>query len=238
MKQISKTLFVLFLLCAPLHAGNLNLEYQSGIGTYAMSDFRWINYQIIHDSPIVLKKMSNFDPYIFWRPLISYTFGKNELGFSYTLQSTGSRAGAEDYSGSYYYDMRIKASGFGLTYSLYLDDLGPFQSWLYSNSGINSSHFLLHETFNLLEADLIDHQVNLKGVHAYFEAGFRFVYPMKPFSLTLNMGYQYQPPDGQKLYEENKDEPFEAMDSKYLYPDWSGLRISVGFSKSLHFLHL
>lgn len=42
---------------------------------------------------------------------------------------------------------------------------------------------------------------------------------------------------GQKMYEENKDEPFEAMDSKYLYPEWSGLRISVGISKSLKFLH-
>lgn len=238
MKQKILSLFFLFFLSVSLHAGNLNLEYQSGMGSYAMSDFRWINYQIVHDSPITLKKISNFDPYIFWRPCISYTFGKNELGLAYTLQSTGSRAGAEDYSGSYYYDMRIKASGIGLTYSLYMSELGPFQSWLYSNSGVNISRFSIHEKFDLEDTNLIDYQVDLKSLNAYFEFGLRMVYPLKPCSFTLNIGYQYQPPKGQKMYEENKDVPFEAMDSKFLYPEWTGLRISIGLSKSLGSIHL
>lgn len=135
------------------------------------------------------------------------------------------------------YDMRTWASGIGACYSLRMNDVGIFQTWMYSNVGINFSKFSIHETFELFETDVSDFSVNLKSSNAYFEAGFRLVYPMKPCSLTLNIGYQYQPSAGQKMYEENKDEPFEAMDSKYLYPEWSGLRISVGISKSLKFLH-
>lgn len=238
MKRLYFTAIMLLQLLAPLHAGKLNLEYQAGMGTYGMTDFRWIGYEIENQPSLILKKLSNFGPYFFWRPMLSYTLGNNEFGFAYTLQSTGSRIYASDYSGTYCYDMRVKASGLGVLYSLRMNNLGPFQAWMYSNVGINFSNFSILETFELYDTELSDFSVKLKSANPYFEVGVRLVYPLKHFSLSLNMGYQYQPMGGQKMYEENKDEPFEAMNSKYLYPEWTGARISFGISKSLQFLHL
>ncbi len=186
---------------------------------------------------MTLKKTSNFDPYFYWRPIVSYTIGKNELGFAYSLQSTGSRLSASDYSGTYTYDMRAKASGFGFYYTLRLNNLGKFETRMYSNIGFNISRVSIQEKFELFETELADFNVDLKGSNAYFEVGVKMTYPMKPCALTVNIGYQYQPMSGQKMYEKDKNEPFEAMDSKFLYPDWSGLRFSVGISKSLNFLH-
>ena len=185
-------------------------------------------------------QVSNFPPYLYWRPSLTFYTGKMAFGFFLNLQSTGSRVSASDYSGEYCFDMRIKGYGPGLNVAYNIIEFSDFKVWGNLAQGFNYTNMNMKEYFELLETTYIDEKIKLNAYNGFIEPGLRLDYKLnnvpfyllKPCLLFFNLGFQFQLL-GKQLYYQQPENIYHDSWGYTLKPDWSGLRVSLGLSLPL-----
>jgi len=237
MKKLILFIFILLTCIVSTQGRNTKFEFQIGVGTYNMSDLKDLNEAIPATQLFNTEIVSNFPPYLYWRPSLTFYTGKMAFGFFLNLQSTGSRVSASDYSGEYCFDMRIKGYGPGLNVAYNISEFSGFQVWGNLALGFNYTSMNMKEYFEFLETTYTDEKIKLNAYNGFIEPGIRVDYKLnniplhllKPCSLFINLGFQFQLL-GKPLYYQKPENVYQDSWGYTLNPDWSGLRIALGLS--------
>ena len=211
-----------------LYGQSFKFELQSGGGFYSMSYLNVINDKVSHDIPFDTRLVSDFPAYWYLKPVFSLQFKKFSIGFNYSLQSTGSRVSAKDYSGEYRFDMNVNSSSPGIHGEVLLGNLKRIRLNLYSDLGISYSKLRLTEYFMVLDQKLTDKSYRYKAQNYFFEPGFNISYPVLFFNIGLYSGYLIG--FGKQAYytNNNKEDKLLIPESREsIKPDWNGLRFGI-----------
>ena len=145
----TKCIILILLLQITSHAAvfsqELNINLESGLGSYKMNDLKELNDMVLESLPFDSKITENFPAYFYYKPSLILSFNKFiNFGIVWSFQSTGSRVSRTDYSGEYLYDMKIRASSPGLLIEFYYP-IDKFRISFSNEFGINYSKLNLKE---------------------------------------------------------------------------------------------
>lgn len=212
----------------------LVLEYEQGLGSYAMDDLKGLNEVVMEGIPLNIKLVNDFPMYWYFRPKAGIKISRFETGVEYSFQSTGSRISAKDYSGEYHFDTRVKSHSPGLYMRYLLATTGRIGFKVQVLGGIIISKLELNEFLEVYPETLIDESQNYTGQNYYVEPGLSIVYPLPKINLALNLGYNFQYGDQAFYADKNKDYVLQNMNTGDTYkPDWSGIRVGILVSYNL-----
>jgi hypothetical protein len=210
-------------------AQSLNFGFQTGVGTYSMKELKNINFNHQGTLPFETKQVSDFPPYLYFRPAISFRFSKFNLGLITTFKSTGSRLSAKDYSGEYLLDMKVNANAPGIFGELDLVEISKLKIRFSSILGMSISKLEINEYFALGETVYSEVTYKFKAHNYFYEPGLDFNYPIGSFSIGTYFGYFIQFGDQPFYTGDNKDNVlYDATSNEAVHPGWNGLRAGIG----------
>lgn len=228
MKKLYALLLVCCLAFSPLKAG-CDFEFESGLATFDMTALKDLNQDILNGLPFDAKIISNFEPWVYWKPSISVHDDWRYYGLTYSFQSSGSRISVRDYSGKYRMDMRVQSNNIGGFVGAKWVNQKYFQLQARLEAGVISSKFSMSEYFELQGYGSTSDAMDAIGVDAYATPSLRFYYGIKPLAIFLNLGYQLQL-DNAALFVGTRDYSLSNNNGGKLNANWSGLRLGLGLS--------
>src|ERR1035437_7511902 len=92
-------IFLLIALSNNLTAQKTIVGFDTGFGTYEMTQTKQILENSMNTNVLQPHRVSDFPGYLFFRPYLEIEYPYFNLGIAYTLMSTGSRYSIRDYSG-------------------------------------------------------------------------------------------------------------------------------------------
>lgn len=212
---------LLSLLCAVSYAQNLKFDFQSGVGTYDMSDLKDFNNSVFKSLPFQAKVISDYPAFIYYKPSVLFSFNKFEIGLQGTFLSTGSRISSKDYSGQYLFDTKIHSWVPGLVTDISLIKLNSKSKiWLTAEGGVTNSSIEMKENFTFKDETINDSSRSFNSTDYYALPGLKFEYKLYPsLGLEFNSGYFFHIANAH----------FESDTGELLTfgPDWSGIRIGL-----------
>jgi len=231
-----KILILLFVLGTFLTAYPQELKFglQTGIGTYSMEGLKNINDYVSGDIPFDTKITSDFPAYFYYRPSVVFAWNRFSLGLIYTMQSTGSRITAKDYSGSYRFDMKLRAASPGIYCDLKLANTNNGKFSIYSMSGVLFSKLGMQEVLNVNSTEIENSKYTYKALNFFLEPGLNYSYNVKSFTLGLSFGYSFTL--GKQAYYSVTDKDrkiYDPVSKEPLKPEWNGLRTGISLSYTL-----
>lgn len=227
--RIKIFLIVLFLyVCSHIHSQVFKIVFESGLGTYSMTDLKEINSEVQKIYPFNTKVVSDFPPYFYYEPGIMLKSGKISLGLVYSFQSAGSRVSVKDYSGEYRYDMKVNSNSPGIYWDVEIWSKNNFELSLYSTFKVAFSKLRTNEYFILLDSLIRNDFYNFRAKTYNCEPGIRLTRSLGFFTFGIDAGYSVD------LYRkafhktENKEilliNPGNQMTAK---PNWNGFRFGI-----------
>lgn len=228
--HIIKILLSIFLglFCSFAYPQKIKLGFQSGIGTYEMNELKWVTSSVYDGLPFQAKIISNYPPFLYYKPSFLLSFSKFSIGLQLSKYSTGSRISSKDYSGEYLFNTKIK----GIAPSIYFDfghfpvlkkiRLSPF-----IETGIIYSKLELKEFFYIYDTEITNETYNFTSKNYYVESGLKTEYGIYKFiSVELNSSYAVQ--FGKKNLE-TKEGMTISGNRGAARPNWSGFRFGISF---------
>jgi hypothetical protein len=232
MIRIFKILIVVqLLLFTAFRSGGQSPElgFQTGIGTYSMNDLKNFNVNNQGTLPFETEQVSDFPPYLYFRPSLLVRFSKFSVGLMNTFQSTGSRLSAKDYSGEYRLDMKVKANAPGVFAEIDLFHVNKLKFRFSSIIGILFSNLEINEYFALGSTEYLNDTYKFKSNNYFYEPGIDINYPIGRFSIGTFFGYMIQFGDQAFYMDDNKDNVLiDNTLNKAVGPGWNGLRAGIG----------
>lgn len=233
MNSIKNTLFILLLfLCSMAYAQDIQLGFQTGVGTYNMEALKGLNEVVYKSLPFQSRIISNYPSYLYYKPSFIVSFNKFSIGFQASYYSTGSRISSKDYSGEYLFDTRMNCIAPGV-----YGDCSLFRLFekckvsLYSEGGVTFSKLALKEDLTVLDENLTNTSYAFKSRNYYIEPGLKLEYQFSQLiNIGLNGGYFAQ--FGKNDFASDKKEVLTNRNNT-VCPDWSGLRVGLSLSVSL-----
>jgi hypothetical protein len=225
-----KTLLILFILILSQKANSQDFKFgfQTGIGTYSMNGLK----NLVNDAPDNLsfdsKVVSDFPPYIYYRPSAILKFSNFALGLVYSFQSTGARVSARDYSGDYRYDMKVLSKAPGIYSEIRLADEKLYTISLHSIIGMAFSKLETRQYLNVFNSMVTNLNYNFKSLNYFVEPGIDFTHPFKSLSLGINVGYMIQ--FGKQAFYEGTDKKntlYDFVNQVSVKPNWNGIRVGL-----------
>ncbi|RPH33915.1 MAG: hypothetical protein EHM93_02795 [Bacteroidales bacterium] len=220
------SIIVLFFFSLSNYSQDFKIGFQSGWGSYKMSELKDLNQYILKNNPLSPKMISNYPSYYYYRPSIIFAYKKVNFGLIFSHQSTGSRISIKDYSGEYLFDSKIKSNAFGILGEVNVDPEKKLKFILYSELGFIKTQLTLTEFLKVFDNTITDDKYYFDSKNYYIEPGFKISYPLSFISLELNIGFFQQ--FGKKKFEGDKDVSLTVNGNK-IKPDWSGLRFGLSF---------
>jgi hypothetical protein len=228
MKKIVQ-LFILFIVtCYHVSSQEIRLGFQTGLGTWSMIGLKGINDLVSQSIPFDTKLVANFPPYYYYQPSISKIFDEYGFGLIYNFQSTGSRLSGKDYSGEYHFDMNVHSSSLGIYGEFNMSSDEKFRFTLYGILGVDFSSLTINEYLSVMNALLSNQSDDFKAINFFFEPGISFSYPLKSFSVGINMGYLT--PFGNGAFytgDDQNNKLFNTNTQQAIKPEWIGLRAGL-----------
>jgi hypothetical protein len=231
-KKIILLSSIIFISFGNVRAQGITFSMNTGYGFYNMSSLKDFTQNYFETVPFNAKIISNYPPYLYYKPMLLYTIKHLNVGFSYTFQSSGSRISSKDYSGEYLFDTRIKANSMGFAASYTIKDYKSLQFGVQMGAGLTNSYLQIDESLKLDTAQ-VSYQYKAKNNSVYIEPGLYSRYQHGAWGLELNVSY----------CAETKRTDFELIDfpdqkievKKGLgHPDiWNGFRLGITASFSL-----
>ena len=228
-------LFTLILINIPvsLFSQELNLVWESGLGSYNMNSLKAINNLNLQTLPFEAKITSNFPSY--WNNKLSLQYCRKNivLGIACSYQSTGSRISRIDYSGKYSFDTSIRSFSPGALIE-YCFPVYKFRFSLSNEFGIENSKLGLDELIRInTESD--ENEYFYKSINYYDEPSIKISYPVLFFRLGLTIGYSFDLKKGvlHGSGANNKDTKLTLSGSGEARSDWSGMRLGASISFNL-----
>lgn len=230
--SIKKILFIVCLISGPGLSWSQQMEvrYETGFGTYAMSDLKDFQKMIIPNYGFEVKSLDKFPPY--WYYGLNVLFGISEkfnLGVVSRYYSTGARNHYADYSGSYKDDMLAKAVNLGVN----ICRKNELAKNLYISAelatGIKFSKLSLEEEIVLLEEE-VSSGYDFFAISFWAEPQIRIQKNLfNLLSFSVYSGYEINTQNKLRYKDEN-DQYLLLNNSEYAKIDWSGLRAGIALS--------
>jgi hypothetical protein len=234
MKKFIQVLVLILII--PFHGKSqqLGAGFQSGFGTFSMTDLKSFNTAVIGDLPFDSKTVHDFPMYLFYRPYILMNIWRISFGPVYIFQSTGSRVSAKDYSGEYRFDMILNSHAPGIYTEGLLKSPGRFQYSIYSIFGGLFSNMKMIEYLKVWDEIVTNSNIKFKAKNLFLESGFNIRYPVKFLEIGINAGYQFRL-GGKPFYFENNKEAqlINIRTGDPVRAGWNGLRIGLSISYAL-----
>ena len=210
----------------------LMFGFQTGYGTYKMSDLKSINNDIKYSNiPFDTKLVTDFQAYWYYRPSLLLKFKQNCLGLIYTFQSTGSRVSAKDYSGEYRFDMTVNSHCLGLYADGIFTSFGNYSINLYATGGILYSNLKINEYLGVFDTILTNQTNEFKALNYYIEPGLSLNYTYNQLLFGISAGYFFTIATEDYYSGNNKQQKlYNSYSRTTVKPDWDGFRVGLFFS--------
>jgi hypothetical protein len=233
MRKIWCTYFIsilLIILIIPYSSNSqgIVLEYQVGIRTYSMKDLKNFNNSIQTGLPFDSKIVSDFPPYLYFRPSISYNIKRIKFGLMLSFQSTGSKISSKDYSGNYFFKMKIKSIQYGFQINGTILKNEKLNISLSGLTGPIHSTLRIEEYLNVNDRKLIDDKYLFNSNNWFIEGG---VITTKNINKNINfsaiISYHFQI-GKQSFYHEQKEIIlYDPITNIPIQPNWNGLVLGM-----------
>lgn len=210
------------------HAQQLCISFESGLGTYNMSDLKSFMYNSQNGNTLSPHLVSNFPPYAYFQPSLCLNSSSFNIGICTTLQSTGSRYSIQDYSGKYYFDSKIHSLSPGVFLDILLSERKDAQIFFRNKTGILFSRLALNEYLSIYGQTAIDQSVEAIATNYYYEPSLRYNRKIAGhLRLEGSLGYCIQTNGGGFYQKEDVDAKLYNFNGKQLKPQWDGLRLGL-----------
>ncbi len=197
------------------YAGNLAFSVSSSYGQYSMSKLKVVNSEVMSSLPFSTKLINDFPGYYTFSFESYYLDSKHFMfGLRYTNETTASRLGTIDYSGSFRFDQTMNSGSIALM--VYY----PFRSYevqvlLGLDLGIKFTGYSSEKEFTL--GNTTKKITEMKDyTNFYSMPGIRIVYPISSFNLAFNFNYHLGI---------DKD-----TGATTVAKEWNGVRIGLSFA--------
>ena len=211
-------------LAAQTGQGKIKIGAISGYAFYSQEDLKSLNQIILNQLPFEAQIVDEFKPGFFFGAFTQYElFSRFYLGPNYEYYYAGSRLGAEDYSGLFYFDQYIKVHQLGLKIDYAVLPLNRTVFNIEMNVGANFTDWLMDSYFEIRESGEYAEQMDkLKGLSWYFSPALIIELNMfKCVDLIGSIAYSFDLLKNYH-YEGNRNTVFQMT------PNWTGLKLSTG----------
>ncbi len=213
-----------------VEAQTVKLGFESGVGTYLMSDLKNYMSETISGNILQPKIVTNFPPYLYFQPSISFCNEKSNWGFNFSIMSTGSRASIRDYSGEYKYDNKLAAfaPAFFEEYQIYNNN--QVSVYFHASVGMLYSKLHMSEYFKVNNEEFQDLSIDLMSIGFFAKPVIKATYPInRNLNIEGNIGYHFDIHNG--AFVENTDPVTYFRYALFHYglkPKWNGIRLGLG----------
>jgi hypothetical protein len=200
----------------------LKLGLTGGFGGYSFEKLSDINDEVINQLPFDEAVIDNFpDRFYFGGLALIRVANWYWAGPSYQYHSTGSRVGAKDYSGSYYFDQILSTHQLGLENEIRISKGLKPAIFLDISGGVNFSTWKMEEVLEI-SGERDEEQSEYVAIKPFVLPALKISYPVyKDFTVSAQAGYLFDL-GGKYHLSGNKD-----YQSTLKIP-WSGYRFSLG----------
>jgi hypothetical protein len=232
MKNTILVIFLNLFVSSTLFSQELNICFETGLGTFKVNDLKEINNMTLKSLPFDAKLVSDFPLYWNYKPSIKFSFAEFlTLGLGWSYQSTGSRISLEDYSGEYYFDTKIKASSPIFIFEV-SQQVSKYLISFSNEVGYSFSKVSFKECLKV-GTNKQEESYAFKSDCYYYEPGMKFSCPLSAFKLGLFVSYLYDLKKGKLYGAEDKNLYLRLSNGNHAQTDLSGVRFGVTFSYNL-----
>jgi hypothetical protein len=205
---------------------NYRIGFQTGLGSYSMTDLKSLNNYVIRSTPFNDKVIADFPNYLYYKPEVKFEFNDFRLGATTSFHSTGSRVSLKDYSGEYLFDTKIKSYGISLTGDLIINPgkTRLVNFLLTSETGLLFSFLEMEEKFNLLEQIESDDSYNYSSHNYFVQPGIALDFNLPYVGVQLNLGYLIQ--FGKNSFVDS-EKNYLGVNNNPVKPNWDGFRYGL-----------
>lgn len=203
--------------------------FETGLGSYQMTDLKSVMSEGLSPNLLHPPIVTNFPPYLFFSPSITFCNYFSRWGLNFTLFSTGARASIRDYSGEYRYDNVVVGFAPALFSERTMFVRNKFVTYLHLDVGVLYSTLNLDEFLKVNDSEIFHESLDAMSWNVFVKPCLKTTYPISErFNLQLNVGYHFD------LLRGGLSEPTElATYLKYvkgngLKLQWDGIRIGFG----------
>ncbi len=208
--------------------------FESGFGTYQMTDLKNYMNDVIQDNVLQPKVVTNFPAYLYFQPSISFCRESHNWGFNIGLVSTGARASIRDYSGEYRYDN--KAVGFAPAFfeELLFYNKEKLSLYLHADVGLIYSNVQLSEYFMVNTQEYTDESIKIISFGIFAKPVVKAIFSINDkLNIEANIGYHFDIYNGPLAQETNPFTYFRyAFFQSGIKTQWNGIRIGMGCTYS------
>jgi len=219
---------ILLLLSLPILRGQgLEINFQTGVGHYKMSDLKSILG--FFDLPLDHQIVDEYPPYLFFQPDLAFTNDTFSIGLCYSFQSTGARISVEDYSGEYLMDSHVTSNALGILFKGRIISAGKMAMKLCMEAGPIWTTARYDESLVIRDDILFDEEIVFRSTALYLEPGISVSYTYGLTTAALHLGYCWQF-WSKPLSNYNEAQILPPQSQENARADWTGIRygISVG----------
>ena len=220
-------ILLLIALSNNLTAQKTYFGFDTGYGTYQMTEIKHILENSMNTDVLQPHRVSNFPGYLFFRPYLGVKYQYFNLGIAYTLMSTGSRYSIHDYSGEYKFDAQIVGNTAGVFAEIPIYSFEKFKFLIAAESGIIRNKMKLDESIQLTGISHQQNDYNLTSINIFVKPYLKAEYEIrKNISTNILIGY-HKDIIANKMHLEG-----DKLSVSEFVADWDGIRASIGISYS------
>ncbi|HEY6915445.1 MAG TPA: hypothetical protein VI413_12275 [Paludibacter sp.] len=220
-------ILLLIALSNNLTAQKTIVGFDTGFGTYEMTQNKLILENSMKSNPLQPQSIHNFPGYLYFRPYLGVEYRYLNIGIAYTLMSTGSRYSIHDYSGEYKFDAQIIGHAGGLFAEIPIYTIQRFKFLIAAEGGIIFNKMKLEETFQLNVAEQYNQQseYNLLSDNFFIKPYLKAEYKIREgLCSTFSIGYH------KDIIAKNMNLESDDSGLTNFIADWDGIRASIGLS--------
>jgi hypothetical protein len=223
-------LFLLFFLVTGLLFSQTSIVAFSGYGYYSMSDLKSLQGEFKNEFPVDAKITSAFPAFWYFEGGAIQRF--NEKYFAGALigsGSTGGRVHYKDYSGEIGADQTLRYYSLAIPIGLILNPNSKFSVFKFDlRPGATFTNLSLR-FYSTIGNQSSNQIVELNSLNIVLQPGFSFLKRFGNFGVEIQASYNLTLVAG-KLYVKDSQNYLLNAANKEVKADWSGFRISSGFS--------
>jgi hypothetical protein len=221
-------LLSLILLLTNTTAQKAYFGFDTGYGTYEMSENKEVIKGYISSNELQPHCVSNFPGYIFFRPYLEIEYQHLNIGVAYTLLSTGSRYSIHDYTGDYKFDSQIIGNTFAMFAETPLYSFNKFKLLIAAESGCVFNKMKLTESFQFLDTYNQQEDYKLESINFFIKPYLKGEYEIGA-KINANIVFGYHIDLKANHMQLNDDDRSESE----FVANWIGIRTSIGITYRL-----
>lgn len=215
-----------------LYSQELQINMESGLGTFKMNDLKELNKAKAASLPFNAAVIQEFPIYWYYKPSLTYKFNKVfTAGLVWSYISTGSRISSKDYSGEYTFDNVCRASSPAILIEAGSNS-GKFEYAYFCEAGMEFTKLKLRQSITL-NSETQEELYSFSSVNYYIEPGLRISYPVSVIRFSFSAGYLFDFMKGEFSYKGDDNQILNISGKSEARANWTGIRFGLSASYTL-----